>query len=117
MGFLGPVLGGLSPRCLWVQRSILKRYLDQLMVNWFGLKLTFSHLKMDGWNSSFLLGWPIFRGKLLLVLGRVLVSISINGKLVVWGPVVWIPGIPENERDCYLRVPLKSQTTGPQANN
>ncbi len=26
------------------------------------LKLTFSHLKMDGWNTSFLLGWPIFRG-------------------------------------------------------
>ena len=25
---------------------------------------------MDGWNTSFLLGWPIFRGK-LLVLGRV----------------------------------------------
>ncbi len=27
------------------------------------LKLTASlHLKMDGWNTSFLLGWPIFRG-------------------------------------------------------
>ena len=27
------------------------------------LKLTaICHLKMDGWNSSFLLGWPIFRG-------------------------------------------------------
>ena len=25
---------------------------------------------MDGWNTSFLLGWPIFRGK-LLVSGRV----------------------------------------------
>ncbi len=25
------------------------------------LKLS-SHLKMDGWNTSFLLGWPIFRG-------------------------------------------------------
>ena len=25
------------------------------------LKLTY-HLKMDGWNSSFFLGWPIFRG-------------------------------------------------------
>ena len=21
-----------------------------------------SHLKMDGWNTSFLLGWPIFKG-------------------------------------------------------
>ena len=26
------------------------------------MKLTFSHLKMDGWNTSFLLGNPIFRG-------------------------------------------------------
>ncbi len=29
-----------------------------------------SHLKMDGWNTSFLLGRPMFRGE-LLVLGRV----------------------------------------------
>ena len=28
------------------------------------------HLKMDGWKTSFLLGWPIFRGE-LLVLGSV----------------------------------------------
>ena len=26
------------------------------------LKLTFSPLKMDGWNTTFLLGWPIFKG-------------------------------------------------------
>ena len=33
---------------------------------------------------------------------------------MLWGPVVWIPGIPENERDFYLGVPLESsQTTGP----
>ena len=25
-----------------------------------------SHLEMDGWNTSFLLGWPIFRGELLV---------------------------------------------------
>ena len=25
-----------------------------------------SHLKMDGWNTSFLLGWPIFRGDMLV---------------------------------------------------
>ena len=36
---------------------------------------------------------------------------STNGKLVVWGLVVWIAGIPENERDCYLWVPLDFQTT------
>ena len=29
------------------------------------LKLTFSHLKMDGWNTSFLLGWPIFTAMLV----------------------------------------------------
>ena len=27
------------------------------------LKLTFSHPKMDGWNTSFLLGLPMFRGE------------------------------------------------------
>ncbi len=30
-----------------------------------------SHLEMDGWNTTFLLGYPIFRGE-LLVLGSVL---------------------------------------------
>ena len=30
-----------------------------------------SHLKMDGWNTTFLLGWPIFRCE-LLVSGRVI---------------------------------------------
>ena len=35
--------------------------------------------------------------------------------LVVWGPVVWIFWIPENERECYLGVSrFESQTTGPQ---
>ncbi len=26
---------------------------------------------MDGWNTSFLLGWTIFRGEVMLVSGRV----------------------------------------------
>ena len=26
------------------------------------LKPTFLHREMDGWNTSFLLGWPIFGG-------------------------------------------------------
>ena len=30
------------------------------------LKLTFSPLKMDGWNTTFLLGRPIFRCELLV---------------------------------------------------
>ena len=34
------------------------------------LKLTSSHLRMDGWNTSFLWGWPVFRGE-LLVSGKV----------------------------------------------
>ena len=33
-------------------------------------------------------------------------------QLMGLGPVVWIPRIPENERDCYLRAPgFESQTT------
>ena len=33
------------------------------VVYWFTLPETnSSHLKMDGWNTTFLLGWPIFRG-------------------------------------------------------
>ena len=39
-----------------------KRFLGVLP----SLKLTFSPLKMDGWKTSFLLGWPIFRGELLV---------------------------------------------------
>ena len=39
-------------------------------MNIHSLQLTCSHLKMEGWNISFLLGWPIFRGE-LLVSGRV----------------------------------------------
>ena len=33
-----------------------------------------SHLKMDDWKTSFLLGWPIFRCE-LLVSGRVVTSL------------------------------------------
>ena len=34
-----------------------------------------SHVKMDGWNTSFLLGTPIFRGE-LLVSGRVNIGLE-----------------------------------------
>ena len=38
----------------------------------------------------------------------------VAGGLAVWGPVLRIPGIPENERDCYLEVPrFESQSTNP----
>ena len=35
---------------------------------------------MDGWKTCFLLGWPIFRGE-LLVLGRVSFSVRLVKKL------------------------------------
>ena len=38
-----------------------------------------------------------------------------NGKLLVWGPVVWGFLASPYERDCYLGAPLESQTTGPQS--
>ena len=71
---------------------------------------------MDSWNTTFLLGRPIFRGE-LLVSGRVIV------KLVVWGPVVWIPNgspnmkgignrgipsIPNHQAPAESRNPLES---------
>ena len=40
------------------------------------LKLRFSHLKMDGWNTSFLLGWRTLRCK-LLVLGSVSIQMMV----------------------------------------
>lgn len=33
-------------------------------------------------------------------------------ELVLWGPVIWIPGSPP-EKDCYLRAALRSQTENP----
>ena len=41
---------------------------------------------------------------------------SVNGKLLVCGPVVWIPR-SSCERDCYSGAPVESQTTGPQTTN
>ena len=37
--------------------------------------------------------------------------------LLVWGPVVWFPGNFCYERECYLKVLLESQSTGPQTTN
>ena len=47
------------------------------------LKLTFSHLKMDGWNTHFFLGWPIFRGEPL-------VSGSVDGHQVPRVNQFWV---------------------------
>ena len=36
--------------------------------DWYTLPETnSSDLKMDGWNTNFLVGWPIFRGELLVL--------------------------------------------------
>ncbi len=43
------------------------------------LKLTW-HLKMDGWNTSFLLGWPIFRG-----------YVSFREGIVIWHAFLGLP--------------------------
>ena len=60
------------------------------------LKLTFSHLKMDGWNTSFLLGWPIFPGlcqfqgvHFLLKMGFFQCHASFQG--CIWGVVAEKP--------------------------
>ena len=48
-----------------VNQRLFRRNGDKTMAIWIqkhihSLTLTY-HLKMDGWNISFLLGWPIFR--------------------------------------------------------
>ena len=44
--------------------------------------------------------------------------IDISFQLILNGLVVWIPGIPENERNCYLMVPrFESQTINPPINH
>ena len=47
------------------------------------LKLTFSHLKIDSWNTSFLFGWPIFR---CYVSGRVTGMLTSLTKVVIKEP-------------------------------
>ncbi len=54
------------------------------------LKLTFLHLKMDGWNTTFLWGRPIFRGYVSL---RERTSQKINMKTEKGDPTIdfqWI---------------------------
>ena len=49
------------------------------------LKLTW-HLKMDGWNTTFFLGWPIFRGELLVLgsVARKYLPIHVHGWFLGW---------------------------------
>ena len=44
----------LSEKIRWIESFESDDQLPSLKLTW--------HLKMDGWNTSFLLGWPIFRG-------------------------------------------------------
>ena len=63
---LGKVVlkGESSPPWKALQKGLLTHHLTSFggleSCNLPSLKLTW-HLKMDGWNTSFLLGWPIFR--------------------------------------------------------
>ena len=43
-------------------RCLGKKVPSKILPNIPSLKLTFSHLKMDGWNVSFLLGCGLFSG-------------------------------------------------------
>ena len=52
-----------KPQMKLASGLVKSKKLDSKLVP--SLKLTW-HLKMDGWNTSFLLGWPIFRGELLV---------------------------------------------------
>ena len=80
-----------------------------------------SHLKIDGWIGRPNFQFPVAQASAAcVVLDLWIVSFvdffvndnSANGQLLVWCQVVWIPRIPENERECYLGVPrFESQTT------
>ena len=74
------------------------------------LKLTFSHLKMDGWKTTFLLEWPIFRGE-LLVSGRVLTMYHGNlSNLQSLNFGSWSPPNPSN-KPFFLLGPLSFTPT------
>ena len=81
-------------------------YLDSKLVGGFKCFLVFTLGNHPTWRAYFSNGW--FKHQL---------SANNNSSLLVWGLVVWIPRIPENERECCLGVPLESQTTGPQSTN
>ena len=44
-----------------VRIRMFRKFKVMLPNNLYSLKLTL-HLKMDGWKTTFLLEWPIFRG-------------------------------------------------------
>ena len=83
----------------------------------FDLKLTFSHLKMDGWNTEynfFLLGrLGLFSGaNLLLVSGRV----KWPKPQRLWPPTPWRIKIRQHRRCCHLPRGLDMWPLGRQKN-
>ena len=65
-------LDGQHPRiqALTGELGEIPLVLRGLMVNYTSLKLTFSHLKMDGWNTIVSI-WDDLFSEVMLVLGRV----------------------------------------------
>ena len=62
-----------------------------------------SHLKMDGWNTSFLFGWPIFRGYVSFKECRSSIPI------MTWTSTHWFPSCCSQSLPCihYKRNALK----------
>ena len=81
-----------------VQTDLPRNYILQVME-------IFQVIPTYGLQDSYILwGW------------KLLDQLMVQLQLLVSGPVVWIPRIAENERDCELQATLESQTTGPQTN-
>ncbi len=68
-------------------------------INWIMITLpetNTSPLKMDGWNTSFLLGWPIFRGYVSFREFKPaqnwqhLLFLPQSWKWIYWGPASWV---------------------------
>ena len=62
-----------------------------------------SHLKIDGWNTTFLLGWPIFRGYLSFREGMSYVSPGVTNSAII-GLLVGKPNTGRlwNRRELHL---------------
>ncbi len=75
-----------------------------------------SHLNMDGWNTSFLLGWPIFRGYVTFREGRLWYELKHMHPSQAWSG--WYSSVLEKSKvdplcnsSCFL------DTTKPQEGN
>ena len=100
---------------LWIFLSWLESFHGMRIPS---LKLTL-HLKMDGWKTSFLLGWlpgrcyVSFRGCNIYISSP---RISYNGKLVVWGPGGWNSNrVPLSKNPFHKGIPNIQTTNLPLA--